>query len=181
MVAWMGFVISWLLWRRRWLSVSRTAVADGSSRMIACSYIFIEKCSIWAIEGILLSMGMAYMVDLAFCFNIGINMLVLLSSTIKVSVSFMSYDFNWTNFFYLMRSFGQEDWFLRSVWSWWSISRLSMSILWFWMSILWFWMAICRCWMCIAWSRLRSGMVWLRFMISWCWSRMIRLRFMISW
>lgn len=80
-------------------------MANGSSRMIACSNVLIEKCSVWAMKGVLLSMRMAYMIDLAFCFHIGINVLVFLSSTIKVSVSVMSYDFNRPNFFDFMRSF----------------------------------------------------------------------------
>ena len=39
-------------------------MANGSSRMIACSYVFIEKCSVGAMKCVLLSMRVAYMIDL---------------------------------------------------------------------------------------------------------------------
>ena len=51
--------------RRIWLSVSRTTVAGGGTRMITCSYVFIEDCSIWTMESVLFSMRVTNMVYLS--------------------------------------------------------------------------------------------------------------------
>ena len=63
-VTWRRFMISWFFRRRIGFGISRTTVADGGTGMIACSYIFIEDCSIGAVEGVLFTMRMTQMVDL---------------------------------------------------------------------------------------------------------------------
>lgn len=80
-------------------------MADGGTGMIACSYIFIENCSIRAVEGVLHTMGMTQMVDLATSLRIGVKVFVVFSSAVKGSVRIMCYYFNWPNFFDRVGSF----------------------------------------------------------------------------
>lgn len=57
-------VVAWLLWWWVRLVVSLVTVAMGSSVMVAGADILIKDGSVWAVESVLLSVGMAQMVDL---------------------------------------------------------------------------------------------------------------------
>ena len=60
----MWFMISRLFWWWVWLSVSMFTMANSCSRVITSSNVFIENCAVRAMECILFSMGMTYMVNL---------------------------------------------------------------------------------------------------------------------
>lgn len=120
-----------------WASIALSTFAVDCSGMVTSAKIFIEDCSIWTVEGVLLSISMAVVINLASSFWVSI-MPVRVGSfpAVKASISVMSGNGDWLDFFGLIGSLVKHD---RSFWlvmvmvvsrgpigitGWWSISRL---------------------------------------------------------